>query len=114
MHKRYPAIGRPEHLSSDLMEVCCSQYLRTGETAVDQVFYDATEEPCTIWMAELASNATSYRRGQPSPARTDHETTGRVTRERTSDDEPVDMVPFPNSSRIIRERSVQFLKANET
>ena len=28
--------------------------------------------------------------------------------------EPADKVPFPNSSRMISERSVQFLKAKET
>ena len=37
-----------------------------------------------------------------------------ATAEQRSYYEPVDKVPFPNSSRIISERSVQFLKASET
>ena len=106
-------MGRPENLSSNLVKVCCSQYFRTGGTAVDQMFHDTTKEPRTIWMVESA-NDMSDRSSRSSAARTDQGTTGRAARERTSDDEPVDKVPFPNSSRMIRERSVQFLRANET
>ena len=73
------------------------------------MFYDATKESCTVWVAELASNTVGSRGDQP----------GGVTKQQgvttdRSDYEPVDKVPFPNSSRMISERSVQFLKANET
>ena len=112
MHKRHP-VKRLENLSN-LVEVCRSQYFRAGGAEVDQMFHDTAKESCTIWMAGLANDTTSDRGGQPSAARTDQGAAGRVIRERTSDYEPVDNVPFPNSSRMIRERSVQFLKANET
>ena len=85
MHKSHPAIGRPENLSSDLVEVCCRQYLRTGRAAVDQMFHDTTEESCTIWRAESANNATSNRSGRPSAGRINQESTGRVTSEGTND-----------------------------
>ena len=71
------------------------------------MFDNTTKESCTVCVAELANDTTSGRQDQPSAARADRETV-------TGDYEPVDKVPFPNSSRIIRERSVQFLKANET
>lgn len=53
-------------------------------------------------------------RDRHNPARTDDEMADGATTEQRSDYEPVDKVPFPNSSRMINERSVQFLKANET
>jgi len=114
MNEGYPTIRRPENLRGNLVEVCCSQYLRAVRAAVDQMFYDTAKESCTIWMVELANGTTNGRRDRPSAARMDRERPGGVTRERTSDYEPVDKVPFPNSSRMIRERSVQFLRANET
>ena len=63
-------------------------------------------------MAGLASHIISSRMNRQSPS--NQEMADRVTAERRSDYEPVDKVPFPNSSRMISERSVQFLKANET
>ena len=43
-----------------------------------------------------------------------HEAAERVDTEQRNDYEPADKVPFPNSSRMISDRSVQFLNANET
>lgn len=65
-------------------------------------------------MAELANDAASSRGDWPSAETVECRKAGEVIREGTSDHEPVDKVPFPNSSRMIRDRSVQFLKANET
>lgn len=76
------------------------------------MFDDAIKESCTIWFVKLASmrRATEgigkIQQGQVAA--------GRTRIERRSDYEPVDNVPFPNSSRMIKERSVQFLRANET
>lgn len=61
MHKRHPVVGGPENLRSDLMEVSCGQYFRTGGAAVYQMFYDTAEETRAIWMAQLANDATSDR-----------------------------------------------------
>ena len=107
MNKRHSAIGRLENIGGNLVKVRRSQYFRTGGATVDQMFYDAAKESCAIWVVELKNDTTSNRRGRQSAARTEDETTAR-------DYEPVDKVPFPNSSRMIRDRSVQFLKANET
>lgn len=114
MNEQHFAIRIFENLSSGLMKMCRSQYSRTGGTAADQMFYDTAEESCTIWMAELANDMTSGRSDRLGAAKTECRAAGRVIRERMSDYEPVDKVPFPNSSRMIRDRSVLFLKANET
>jgi hypothetical protein len=78
VNERHPAIRRPENLSSDLMEVCRSQYFRTTGASVDQMSYDTAKESCTIWMAELANDATGSRRGRSSVTRTDRGTAGKV------------------------------------
>jgi hypothetical protein len=54
MNEGHPFIRQPENLSSDLMEVCCSQYFRTGGPAVDQMFYDTTKKSCTIWTGRVS------------------------------------------------------------
>jgi hypothetical protein len=114
MNERNPAIRRPENFSSDLVEMRCGQYPRTARSTIDEMFDDTAKESRAICMAELVDNATADRRDRRSRAKTNNETTGKATRERRSDYEPVDKVPFPNSSRMISECSVQFLRANET
>jgi len=48
MNEGHPATRRPENLSGDLVEVCCSHYFGAGRAPVDQMFYDTAKEPCTI------------------------------------------------------------------
>lgn len=55
MNKGHPFIRQPENLSSDLVEVCCSQYFRAGEPAIDQMFYDTTKKSCTIWTGRVSN-----------------------------------------------------------
>lgn len=113
MDEGHPAIRRPENFSSDL-EVCCGQYLRTGRTAIDQMFDDTAKESRAIWITELTNNTIDERRDRRGGARTNHETAGGVGAERMNDQyEPVDRVPVPKSSRMISGCSVQFLKAKE-
>lgn len=78
------------------------------------MFDDTAKESCAIWMAELESHTMKVESGGQGSASTDHERADRVTTEQRNDYEPADKVPFPNSSSMISERSVQFLRANET